>query len=148
MKRKPITDLSIEEANEILDFVYPGDDHTNIRLSFIPVKCENGEKITMGGRSIVGITYRGGINNDGMVLHFDNSKAVLWLYQNGYEIEELLNENICMSEMQSDFSNFAQEVELMSIGEDGFKDGYKHNWNLDYVKKKCKELLEKYYYKF
>jgi len=42
-------------------------------------------------------------------------------------------------------SGMVFEVEQMSKGEDRF--GYNENWNLDYVKKKCKELIETYYYK-
>lgn len=149
MAKKKISELTIDEAKEILDFVYPDGDHFNVGLSFEPVKSEDGkgQRITMGGRSIIGITYRGGINNDGIILHFDHSKVVLWLYKNGYDIQTFLEENAYMSEMESDFENFAFEVEQMSKGEDGFRDGYKQNWTLDYVKKKCKELVETYYYK-
>jgi hypothetical protein len=49
--------------------------------------------------------------------------------------------------MERDFENFAFGIEWMSKGEEGFKDGFKQNWTLDYVKKRCRELLEKYYYK-
>jgi hypothetical protein len=52
-----------------------------------------------------------------------------------------------MSEMESDFENFAFEIEWMAKGDEDFNNGYKQNWTLDYVKKKCKELLENYYYK-
>jgi len=38
-------------------------------------------------------------------------------------------------------------IEWMSKGEEGFKDGFKQNWTLEYVTKKCRELLDKYYYK-
>jgi hypothetical protein len=149
MEKKKISELTIDETKDILDFVYPDGDHFNVGLSFEPVKSEDGkgQRITMGGRSIIGITYRRGINNDGMILHFDHSKVVLWLYKNGYDVESLLEENAYMSEMESDFENFAFKVEQMSKGEDGFREGYKQNWTLDYVKKKCKELIETYYYK-
>lgn len=149
MGKKKINELTIDDAKEILDFVYPDGDHFNVDLSFEPVKSEDGkgQRITMGGRSIIGITFIGGINNDRMILHFDHSKVVLWLYQHDYEVEELLKENAYMSEMESDFENFAFEVEWLAKGEAGFRDGYKQNWTLDYVKKKCKELVETYYYK-
>jgi len=149
MGKKKISELTIGEAKEILDFVYPDGDHFNVELSFEPVKSEygKGKRITIGGRSIIGITFRGGVNNDGMILHFDHSKVVLWLYKNHYDVESLLEENAYMSEMESDFGNFAFEVEQMSKGEDCFREGYKQNWTLDYVKKKCKELVERYCYK-
>lgn len=149
MGKKKINELTIVEAKEIIDFVYPDEDNFNVDLSFEPVKQEYGrsQRITMGGRSIIGIIYTGGINNDNKILYFDHTKVVLWLYRNGYDVEELLEENAYMSEMESDFENFAFEVELMSKGEEAFKDGYKQNWTLNYVKKKCKELIVKYYYK-
>lgn len=145
---KKISELTEEEGKEILNYVFPDEDYIYKGLSFEPVKSERGgEYVTMDGSSIIGIRFIGGMNNDGMVLHFNHTKVVLWLYQHGYDIGELLEENAYMSEMESDFESFAFEVEWMSKGEGGFKDRVKHNWNLDYVKNKCKELVEKYYYK-
>lgn len=148
MLKKKISELTINEAKDMLNFVYPDEDHFNIDLSFEPLKSEDGkgQKITMGGRSIIGITYSNRYN-DKMILHFDHSKAVLWLYKNGYNIELFLKENAYLSEMESDFECFAFEIEQLSKDENEFRNEYEQNRTLDYVTKKCKELVEKYYYK-
>lgn len=144
---KNIKELTEEEAKEILKFVYPNDENYWFKkLSFEPVITENGkQQITFGGRSIIGIEFHGG--QDNCILHFDNSKAVLWLYKNGYDITELLEANSYFSQMEIDFENFAFAIEWMSKGEEGFRDGFQQNWTLEYVTKKCRELLDKYYYK-
>ena len=154
---KNIKELTEYEAIQILAFYLPNKtDYDNPKnydywftgLSFEPKKTdEGGQYITFGGRSIIGIEYRGGLNNDGFILHFDNSKVVLWLYKNGYDITELLETNKYFSEMENDFSNMAFEVEQLSKGDEVFRETHKQNWTLDYVTKKCKELIEKYYYK-
>jgi hypothetical protein len=144
---KNIKELSEDEAKEILKFVYPNDEYNWFKkLSFEPVITENGkQQITFGGRSIIGIEFHNG--QDNCILHFDNTKAVLWFYKNGYDITELLEANSYLSQMEKDFENFAFAIEWMSKGEEGFKDGFKQNWTLEYVTKKCRELLDKYYYK-
>jgi hypothetical protein len=144
---KNIKELTEEEAKEILKFVYPNDENYWFKkLSFEPVITENGkQQITFGGRSIIGIEFHDG--QDNCILHFDNSKAVLWLYKNGYDITELLEANSYFSQMEIDFENFAFAIEWMSKGEEGFRDGFQQNWTLEYVTKKCRELLDKYYYK-
>jgi hypothetical protein len=144
---KNIKELTEEEAKEILKFVYPNDEYYWFKkLSFEPVITENGkQQITFGGRSIIGIEFHDG--QDNCILHFDNSKAVLWLYKNGYDITELLEANSYFSQMEIDFENFAFAIEWMSKGEEGFRDGFQQNWTLEYVTKKCRELLDKYYYK-
>jgi hypothetical protein len=144
---KNIKELTEEEAKEILKFVYPNDEnHWFKKLSFEPVITENGkQQITFGGRLIIGIEFHNG--QDNCILHFDNSKAVLWLYKNGYDITELLEANSYFSQMEIDFENFAFAIEWMSKGEEGFRDGFQQNWTLEYVTKKCRELLDKYYYK-
>lgn len=149
MERKKIKELTEKEAEEILEFVYPEEDKWFQKLSFEPHETEDGkgEHITFNGRSIIGIEYVGGPNNDRCILHFDNTKVVLWLYNHGYEIGELLEGNKYHSEEIDDFSDMAFEVKCLSEGEDSFKDGYKQNWTLEYVKNKCKEILEKYYSK-
>mgnify|MGYP003333090523 FL=1 len=144
---KNIKELTEDEAKQILEFAYPKDkDNWFRKLSFEPKITEDGrQQVTFGMRPIIGIEYHNG--QDNCILHFDNTKVVLWLYKNGYDITNLLEVNASFSEMEKDFENFAFEVEWMAKGDEGFRDDVKHNWTLDYVKKKCKELVEKYYYK-
>lgn len=144
---KNIKELTEDEVKQILEFVYPNDKNNRFRkLSFEPKITEDGkQQVTLRMRSIIGIEYHNG--QDNCILHFDNTKVVLWLYKNGYDITELLEANAYLSEMEIDFENFAFGIDWVSKGEEGFREGYKQNWTLEYVTKKCKELLEKYYYK-
>jgi len=143
---KNIKELTEKEAKEILEFVYPGEKYHLRSISFEPVICEDGrQQLTFGLRSIIGIEYHNG--QDKCILHFDNTKVVLWLYKNGYDILEQLETNKHLSEMESDFEIVGYELDCMSKGEEGFREGYKQNWTLDYVKERCKELVDKYYYK-
>jgi hypothetical protein len=144
---KNIKELTEDEAKKILDFVYLNDkDNWFKKLSFEPEITEEGrEQVTFGMRLITGIEYHNG--QDNCILHFDNTKVVLWLYKNGYDITDLLEDNSYMSEMEIDFENFSFGIDSLSKGEEGFRDGFKKNWTLGYVTEKCKELLEKYYYK-
>jgi hypothetical protein len=143
---KDIKELTEEEAKQILDFVYPEDNYWFQKVSFEPKILENGsQQVTFDMRPIIGIEFHNG--QDNCILYFDNSKVVLWLYKNGYDITNLLENNSYFSEMERDFENFAFSIEWMSKGEEGFREGHEHKWTLDYVKKKCKELVEKYYYK-
>jgi len=144
---KDIKDLTEAEAEQILKFVYPNKkDNSFSGLHFKRIKNEDGsEDMTFSFRPIIGIEYHNG--QDRCILHFDNTKVVLWLYKNGYDITELLEHNSYLSEMEKDFENFAFEIKWLGMGEDGFRDGFKQNWNLDYVTKKCEELNNKYYFK-
>ena len=144
---KNIKELTEDEAKQILEFAYPKDkDNWFRKLSFEPKITEDGkQQVTFGMRSIIGIEYHNG--QDNCILHFDNTKVVLWLYKNGYDVTELLEANSYLSEMEKDFENFAFAITWMAKGEEGFRDDVKQNWTLDYVKKNCKELVDKYYYK-
>lgn len=144
---KKIEELTEAEAKEILKFAYPDEkDNWFRKLSFEPHRAEDGgQYITFGGRSIIGIEYHNG--QDNCILHFDNTKVVLWLYKNGYDITELLEANSYYSEMENDFESFSFGVSCLAKGEEGFREGYKQNWTLEYVTKKCNELLERHYYK-
>jgi hypothetical protein len=144
---KKIEELTEVEAEEILKFVYPDEKYNWFKkLSFEPVIEEDGsQRVTFGMRSIIGIEYHNG--QDNCILHFDNTKVVLWLYKNGYDITDFLEANSYLSEMEADFENFSFAISWMAKGEDGFREGSKQNWTLEYVTKKCKELLERYYYK-
>jgi len=145
--RKNIKELTEDEARELLKFVYRDDDHWFESISHEPTINDNGEQqISFDGRSIIGVKFRND-HGDGCILHFDNTKALLWLYKEGYEILDLLESSSYLSEMENDFDNFSFAISWMAKGEDGFREGFKQNWTLEYVTKKCEKLLEKYYYK-
>lgn len=154
---KNIKELTELQAREILAYVHPNktefDNPHNYEYWFEGLAFEGekkpggGEYVTSGGRSIIGIKYRGGFSNDGYILHFNNTKVLLWLYRNGFDIEEFLDFNQHLSETEKDFDNFALGIEILSKGEESFRDSHKKNWTLEYVKDRCKELLNTYYYK-
>ena len=145
---KKITELTEKEAKEILEFVYP--DRKDIhftKLSFEPHKSEDGkgQYVTMGGRSIIGIGFHNG--QDNCILHFDNSKAVLWLYKNGYDITEQLEINKHFSEMESDIDDLCFEIYVIYQNyEDRIKNGSTF-YTVENILKKLKEVNDKYYYK-
>jgi hypothetical protein len=143
---KDIKEISKEEAIELLSFVYPKyDENSFINIHHDWIKTEDGHLIIpFSGGSTIGVEYHNG--QDRCILPFNNSKSVLWLYKKGFDITSLLEENSYFSNMEYSFSNFAIEVEVMSKGEESFRDGYKQNWTLEYVMNKCKNLLQKYYY--
>jgi hypothetical protein len=144
---KNIKELTEQEAIEILTFVYPKYDKSDfMSIKHEPTITEDGmQQITFGGRSIIGIEYHNG--QDRCILHFDNTKVVLWLYKNGFDITDLLETNAYMSEMENDFSNAMFEVMWLAKGEEGFKPEVRHRWTLDYVKKKCTDIYDKYFIK-
>src|ERR1035437_3072833 len=124
---KNIKELTEDEAKQILEFVYPNKDNLFRELSFEPKITEDGrQQVTLGMRSIIGIEYHNG--QDGCIIHFDNTKVVLWLYKNGYDITQLLETNSYLSEMETDFENFAYEIDWLSKGEEGFREDVKQNW--------------------
>lgn len=59
---------------------------------------EGHEQLTLGMRTIIGVEYHNG--QDNCILYFDNSKVILWLYNNGYDIKEFLENNKHFSEMK------------------------------------------------
>lgn len=144
---KNIIELSDDEAKEILKFVYPND----ANISFIGVSHESKitpegrERLTFDFRPIIGIEFHNG--QDNCVLHFDNSRVVLWLYKNGYDILNFLENNVNHTQELYDFENFAFIVELLSSGEYTLPDGKRDVWTSANVMKTCSYALKKYYYK-
>lgn len=89
--KKSITELTEQEAKEILEFVYPDNKYLFFTgLCFEPVLDSNGmQELTFSGfQPIVGILYHDG--RDNCILHFDNTKVILWLYQHDYNINDQL----------------------------------------------------------
>lgn len=144
---KNIKELTEDEAKQILKFTYPNDkDNWFRKLSFEPKITEDGmQKVTLGLRSIIGIEYHNG--QDNCILHFDNTKVVLWLYKNGYEITELLEANSHLSEMEKDFENFSYEIHWLGEKRKHIDKDKEHLYTLDYVLGELKKYNDKYYYK-
>jgi len=152
---KKISELTDKEAEEILEYVYPGKtklfnpkkyDYWFDELHFEPL-IEN-EQMSVGFdmRPIVGIGYKNNMG-DRCRIHFDDIKVMSWLYQHGYDITEELKQNEYLSEFENDMDNVSFELYQMSIGEENFGAESKHNCTREYYIKKSKELLETYFYK-
>jgi len=109
---KSIKELTEEEAKEIFDFVFADEDEYRgySGLAKVPIIEEDGSmRVTMGLRPIVGIKYRND-SGDGCLLPFDNTKVMLWLYKNGYDIEEQLEYNKDLTKVEHDIENLAYAV--------------------------------------
>jgi len=109
--KKPISELTEEEAKEILDFVFPDNKYRFFTgLSFEPVLDSDGkQQVTFSGfRPIVGILYHDG--RDNCILHFDNTMVVLWLYQHDYDITEQLITNQDLSTMERKFDYMVSDI--------------------------------------
>ena len=143
---KNIEELTEQEAKEILKFVFPKENYWFKELSMKPkINDDGSQQVTFGMRSIIGILYHNG--QDNCILHFDNTKAVLWLYKHGYDIEDLLETNKYLSEMEIDFENFAFAVEYIKIKKDKLTEENKDKFTIDYILKEYERAAEKYYYK-
>jgi hypothetical protein len=143
---KNIIDLTEEEGKQILEFVYPDKERNSFtKLSFEPTLTGNGEQVTLGMRSIIGILYHNG--QDNCILHFDNSKVVLWLYKNEYDITSLLEKNFYFSEMEQDFENFSYAIHWLGEQRKHIEKDRQHEYTLEYVLKEMDEYNEKYYFK-
>jgi len=143
---KNIRELTDDDAKQILEFVYPNDGYLFTGISFDIVVCSDGKvEMTFGFRPAIGINFHNG--QDACILYFDSTKVVLWLYKNGFDIGEFLEANKYLSNIERDFENFAFGVSQLSRGEQGFAETHKQNWSLEYVKRRCTELLNTYFYK-
>jgi queuine/archaeosine tRNA-ribosyltransferase len=117
---KNIRELTLSEAKEItkscLDYETWGEG-----LSFDPVidKDTGRQQITFSGSSIIGITFKFGINSDGGLLSFNDLKVMKWLAAHGYDISDIFDQLIQtevendeyfekMEEMTKDFSNLLE----------------------------------------
>lgn len=139
---KKLTELTDEQAKEILNFVFNNEGYSFSKISFV---ADDPSQITMGGSRCIGIEFHNG--QDNCILGFNNSKVVIWLYQNGFDIIDQLIQNKDVSDDLAAFDHIAFEVFCLSHGEEMFRGNTKKNWTLDYVKKKCSEIYEKYYLK-
>ncbi len=144
---KKINELTEEEGKEILKFVFPDKDYQFLQLSFEKQFNEDGnEWVTMGFRSIIGILY---LNDypDRCLLHFDDTKVVLWLYKNGFEILEQLEQNQNLTKLEQHFDEFIYGVHSLRIRKELVSEEVKSLITLEYVLKNLKELEDRYYSK-
>jgi hypothetical protein len=142
---KNIRELTEDEAKELLNFVYPNNKYISfLCISFEPKMTDKGQQVTFNMMPIIGIEYHNG--QDRCILHFEDTKVVLWLYKNGYDITELLETNSYFSEMESNFDTLAMSLSFLVKGKNGLKKEVEHLFTLEYVQSKCKELLDKYFY--
>ena len=143
---KKITELTDEQGKEILEFVYPKEAHYYKGLSFEATYNEEGKRrVTFFGlRPIIGINYHNG--QDNCILHFDNTKVVLWLYQRGFDISEYLEVNKHHSEIETDLENFAFAIYMLSKSPERFKGEAPKEWNLEFVLKDMTRIINQYYY--
>jgi len=152
--RKDIKQLSDGDARQVFEYVFPPSKdgyrhYTFTDVSFEAVVTENGQQVSLGLRPLVGINYHNG--QDRCILHFDNTKVVSWLYENGYDIKDLLDGNEHLSEMEGDFENFSFAIhwlaECMEKRGDPKFNRNNIEYNIEYVIKQLRDLNEKYYYK-
>lgn len=128
---KDIKELTKEEGEEILAFVYPDKIKDNWMRKF--------------SDNYAGIEYHNG--QDNCFLYFYNTKSILWLHKHGYDITNLLEEIKHFSEVINDFDDMAYCVFELSLGDKMFKENVKQNWTLEYVKQKCARVYKEYYLK-
>ncbi len=154
--KKDIKSITEKEAKEILEYLFPNEtslsNPKNYKYNFTKISHEmvldkeGYQQISFGGRSLIGIFYYNDKIGDECILHFDDIRILPWLYENDYDILDLLKENIIYYDMGNNFDNFAFAVLQLSKGVHAFAEGYKQNWNLEYVHNKCVELLDEYFY--
>lgn len=125
MKRN-IKEITDREAKELFKYVFPKEKYPNLYykgLNLEPIINEDGSrKVTFGMRDPIGIQYKNDMG-DGCVLHFDHTKAVSWLYRNGFDVSEQLEENEFMSEESAHLDMFYFSMKMfkkqcMEIWED------------------------------
>lgn len=152
--RKDIKRLSNDDAKQIFEYVFPPSNdryrhYTFTDVSLEAVLTENGQQVSLGLRPLVGINYHNG--QDRCILHFDNTKVVSWLYENGYDIKDLLDGNEHLSEMEGDFENFSFAIhwlaECLEKRDPVIEERTKFQYTFEYVIKQLRKFNEKYYYK-
>lgn len=99
---KKLKDLTSKEAEKIIKTYYP--DHCFMELIHEPIRGEHGIQISLSG-NVVGIKTIAGINNDGCLIPFHDLKVIKWLYNNEYDINELLEQRIAYCEDSEEWEN-------------------------------------------
>ena len=144
---KKIEDLTNEQGKEILKFVFPTKDYyfKNISFNLKFNDDKTGQFVTFNGRSIIGIEYHDG--QDNCILHFDDTRVVLWLYKNNFDITEQLETNKNMSQIEIDFDNMAFAIHWLSKVNEIVKEDLQKNLTTEYYIKECKRIYNDYYLK-
>lgn len=143
---KNIKELTIKEATQILEFVFHNKEYSVTSLSFEPIFDKDGKQnITFSCDSIIGILYHNG--QDRCLLHFYNTKVILWLYNNGYDIKDLLESSAHLSQLSNDFDSFALAIHSLVDKQNHVKEDKKHLYTLEYVLENLTKYLNKYYFK-
>lgn len=144
---KKIEDLTNEQGKEILKFVFPTKDYYFKNISFNPKFNDDktGQFVTFNGRSIIGIEYHD--DQDNCILHFDDTRVVLWLYKNNFDIIEQLETNKNMSQIEIDFDNMAFAIHWLSKVNEIVKEDLQKNLTTEYYIKECKRIYNDYYLK-
>jgi hypothetical protein len=145
---KKITELTEKEGKEIFEFVYPPMDekfehYSYQNLKFEPTINKDGsQQITFGFRPIIGIMGHNG--QDRTILHFDNTKVVLWLYKNGYDISDLLKINSGFSDMEDELFSMKSAIYSLNRKREYIPEDKKHLFTLEYVLKELERIEAKY----
>lgn len=133
---KTINTLSEDEAKQLLDYAIP--DNEGFReISLTPKISEHGTQITLEGRHIIGIVYCCGINMDTCILHFDNQKAMYWLYCNGYDISDFLYGTCNIPQLDTDIDNALGEL---------YRFSFQHDFNRTVKQKDINKIIDDEYY--
>lgn len=145
--RKDIKELTNKEGEEIFNIVYPKDKnphHSYTCVGHERIYREDGhEKITFGFRSCIGIFGHNG--QDNIIIPFNDTKVVLWLYNNGYEIGELLEENKFNTEVLDNACKMHSSIHRLHWLKDVIKPEYKDKFTLEYVLDELKRIDQKWW---
>lgn len=149
--RKDVKELTEDEAKEILELVYPDDETVWFDKIYIeePKPDKDGRRqVTFGFRPIIGIAFKCGINHDGAILHFDDTRVVNWLYKNGYEVGELLEMNKNLSKLEIDIENLAYAISWHCKANPKFlkEKGKEDYYTLEKTRELLIEAANRYYY--
>lgn len=159
---KKLNELTEKEGEEILKFIFPEEYKKKEiyfnKFSFEPIIDKEGRReITFGGMYVVGILYYSGINMDRCLLRFEDTRVILWLYSNNYDITELLEKNQYLSDVLEDYIDVQNKLRLLTgrplmISYDDrevdfIAETYGHPKTKEEIQDKLKELVKKYYFK-
>lgn len=109
-------ELTEQNAKDILEFVFPEEIKSG-DIVYVEILKSNGidrgfKNITSDNIPVVGIEYRDFFGRN--VLEINNTKVILWLYKNGYDIFELLAVNKYLSEMEDNFYDICLDIRYLT----------------------------------
>lgn len=154
---KQINELTEKEAQEILEYIYPGKtplsnpkkyEYWFEKLSFKVEPDKDGKyQVGFDMRPLVGIIYKNDMG-DGCRIHFDDIKVISWLYQHGYDITKQLKNNEYLREFENDMDEASYMIHCLAKGKEShlFNDVFKNEFSLEFYINQCKKI-EEYFYK-